>query len=284
MLAGFFNEGLHEFAQDSLFSRARRVYECAYGPDVVRVFRNVDVARTELIADELPAELIGVATLEQIDAFCFDAFARFAADPARRAFLDSEQLLVLLHLDGTDEIGHLVSTDDPVYGRNLQRTDARLRALERSVRALYGDDGATAFVLTSDHAQSYSGDHGLDLPWLRRVLFLAWGAGIAEPQQQRADLAQVDICPLIAALLGTRIPDFSAGRVPLEYLRAPAEHQTAIARANLRQLAALVRALLERTEASREELERVAACARHADLKGDGELISSAISGAISEL
>ena len=95
----------------------------------------------------------------------------------------------------------------------------------------YFKDNQTAFVFTSDHGMTdwgiistfkslqlgdmylIIGSHGAGHPSETQTPIVAWGAGInkdnidsAHWENQRNDMEQADVAPLMAALLGTNFP------------------------------------------------------------------------------
>lgn len=83
----------------------------------------------------------------------------------------------------------------------------------RRVEALFDEffyDDKTTFIFTADHGMTDWGSHGSGSEDETHVPVLAWGAGIKKGPKDI--IKQKDLAPLMAALLGTRIPTNSLVR------------------------------------------------------------------------
>lgn len=129
--------------------------------------------------------------------------------------------LAVVHYFSLDPLAHLIGTEAQDYRNRLKLLDRRIDELV----ALAGP--RTTFVLTADHGQSKTGAHGGTSPTSTQVPIVIWGER-ARPSSI-GEVAQVDIAPTIAALLGTPPPAQSEGEPLLQALRlSPQERASAL--------------------------------------------------------
>ena len=124
-------------------------------------------------------------------------------------------------------------------------------------------DGRTAFLVTADHGMTDWGSHGTGMDQETVTPLAAWGAGVARlaadssnlgPRPVSADpwpwprleVAQADLAPLMASLVGVRIPVHSVGRLPVSALQLHPRHQVEAVLAQAEQLLAQFSALQTR--------------------------------------
>ena len=175
-----------------------------------------------------------------------DLLGRAATDAALDAQLRAQGLVIFLHLLGLDTTGHTYRPKSAEYVGNLIVVDAVVEQVEAMLADFYGEDSdGTAFVFSADHGMSNKGNHGDGEPDNTRTPLVVWGAGVRGPRAQegvqswrkdqerqdsyyaqwgeldglwREDVDQADVTPLMAALLGLRMPANSEGVLPLDYL------------------------------------------------------------------
>ncbi|TGZ61833.1 hypothetical protein CRM22_007755 [Opisthorchis felineus] len=184
--------------------------------------------------------------------------------------------LAFIHLDASDAIGHAASRESPIskssqYRSLLHQFDGFLSKITRKLkRVSEGLNVRVAFVLTADHGMTDSDGHGGDSLQETITPLLVWGAGLVGPRlsessferhlftqtdsygfpvqiegRQVNEIQQVDLCPLMAALLGIPIPKNSRGRLPLALVNSSDPVKFQMIRANCLQLIAQLQVKLE---------------------------------------
>jgi phosphatidylinositol glycan class N len=97
--------------------------------------------------------------------------------------LNSDKIVLFLHLLGIDTNGHAHRPFSREYYDNIRLVDAGVEKLVKMVNDFYENDGKTAFVFTSDHGMSNKGSHGDGEKANTETPLVCWGAGISGPQQ-----------------------------------------------------------------------------------------------------
>ncbi len=124
-----------------------------------------------------------------------------------RALSEEHCDLCVWHDPVIDHRAHLHGLFGQAYVEYARGLDEQLRSVESQ------GDGATTWIVTSDHGALDSGNHGGDQPETRASFFAAWGPGIVRGECP-APLSQADVPTLISVLLGAPIPAMSEGGVP----------------------------------------------------------------------
>ena len=163
-----------------------------------------------------------------------DANADQAVVQAALPMLSGNFQLLLIHLDQVDYAGHYQGGPlDPRWNAAAKRVD---RELQQIVAAMNLHQ-ATVIVL-SDHGQINRGGHGGPEPVTLLEPFVMAGAGVRSGPLY-PDVAQVDVAPTVAALLGTNIPASSEGLVQTAMLNLSPEYTTKIHASEIAQKARL---------------------------------------------
>ncbi|ETS63700.1 hypothetical protein PaG_02006 [Moesziomyces aphidis] len=257
---------LNPIAFDSILNQSTHSF--AFGsPDIVPMFAVGAAAdRVDMWTyNEEDEDFTKDAT--HLDLWVLDHFKKLLNDgknnPELRRKLEHPGTVFFLHLLGLDTTGHFYRPISPEYVGNTIVVDAIAREVEKLIDDFFGNDGRTAYIFTADHGMSLKGNHGDGDPDNTRTPFVAWGAGVRRPQvataQQirqakaeqerdpyfsnwhledisRVDLAQADITPLMATLLGVPVPANSEGRLRLDLLNLSAEHKARALLANAQQV------------------------------------------------
>jgi len=126
-------------------------------------------------------------------------------DAAVRLTEEYDPRFVLVHLPDLDDAGHAAGGVSEHYSEVASRIDDDLRRLVDALQ-----DGRTAFVICADHGHVDAGGHGGPEPEVVRAPAVFAGYGVA---QGSAEVAQEDIAPTVAALLGTPTPRHALGKV-----------------------------------------------------------------------
>ncbi|XP_043364365.1 GPI ethanolamine phosphate transferase 1 isoform X4 [Dermochelys coriacea] len=186
-------------------------------------------------------EDFGAQDATKLDTWVFDHVKNFfqAAGSNRTLFskVNEEKVVLFLHLLGIDTNGHAHRPNSREYKDNIRKVDDGINDIVSMLEDFYGNDGKTAFILTSDHGMTDWGSHGAGHPSETLTPLIAWGAGVNYPQKvasqffedeflkewklekwKRLDVNQADIAPLMASLIGVPFPLNSVGILPLDYL------------------------------------------------------------------
>jgi len=126
-------------------------------------------------------------------------------DEALRIADSYQPQLLVIHLPDADETAHDFGAASEEYANVTKRMDSDISRLVGGLQ-----DDRTIFVICADHGHVAAGGHG---GWESEVtqapaVFAGPGTILG-----RGTIEQTDIAPTIAALLGMRIPQYSAGRV-----------------------------------------------------------------------
>lgn len=164
----------------------------------------------------------------EIDHSFFVPDARRFADErigeaALRILAEDDPDLLLVHLPDVDHRGHET-------GVNTAYRDAALgadRVIERLAEAA-GDDAA--IIVTSDHGHIEAGGHGGPEEEVVLTPLVLWGDGLVPGA--RGMVAQSDIAPAIAGLLGIARPAHATGMLRVELLDADEDTRAEIAEAH----------------------------------------------------
>ncbi|XP_061446212.1 GPI ethanolamine phosphate transferase 1 isoform X3 [Rhineura floridana] len=226
---------------DSIFNESK--YTWSWGsPDILPMFAkgaSGDHVYTHCYKAE--REDFGAEDATALDTWVFDHVKDFFSSAKNNGTLFSklheQKIVFFLHLLGIDTNGHAHRPHSREYKNNIRQVDKGVRKIVSLVEDFYGNDGSTAFILTSDHGMTDWGTHGASHPSETLTPLVAWGAGIKYPQRvtsqqyedtflkewkletlKRQDVNQADIAPLMASLIGVPFPLNSVGILPLEYL------------------------------------------------------------------
>ncbi|KAM6102049.1 GPI ethanolamine phosphate transferase 1 isoform 1-T2 [Theristicus caerulescens] len=226
---------------DSVFNESK--YTWSWGsPDILPMFAKGatgDHVYTFCYAAE--SEDFGAQDAAKLDMWVFDHVKDFfnssRSNQTLFSALNEEKVVLFLHLLGIDTNGHAHRPNSREYKENIKKVDEGVKEIASMIDNFYGNDGKTAFILTSDHGMTDWGSHGAGHPSETLTPLIAWGAGVNYPQKvtsqffednflkewklenlKRLDVNQADIAPLMASLIGVPFPLNSVGTLPLEYL------------------------------------------------------------------
>lgn len=122
-------------------------------------------------------------------------------DAALRLAEEAELALLVVHLPDIDEAGHAHGAGSQQYGDMVARVGFDLGRLVDGLQ-----DGATVFVIVSDHGHTETGGHGGWEPEVTRVPSVFAGPGV------RLDTGEgvlEEVAPTVAALAGIGVPRFA---------------------------------------------------------------------------
>uniref|UniRef100_A0A8C5TD45 GPI ethanolamine phosphate transferase 1 n=1 Tax=Malurus cyaneus samueli TaxID=2593467 RepID=A0A8C5TD45_9PASS len=230
---------------DSVFNESK--YTWSWGsPDILPMFAKGatgDHVYTFCYAAE--SEDFGAEDAAKLDIWVFDHVKSFfnssRSNETLFSALNEEKVVLFLHLLGIDTNGHAHRPNSREYQENIKQVDEGVKEIASMIDNFYGNDGKTAFILTSDHGMTDWGSHGAGHPSETLTPLIVWGAGVNYPQKvtsqffednflkewklenlKRLDVNQADIAPLMASLIGVPFPLNSVGTLPVEYLNSSA--------------------------------------------------------------
>uniref|UniRef100_A0A674HL32 GPI ethanolamine phosphate transferase 1 n=1 Tax=Taeniopygia guttata TaxID=59729 RepID=A0A674HL32_TAEGU len=230
---------------DSVFNESK--YTWSWGsPDILPMFAKGatgDHVYTFCYAAE--SEDFGAEDAAKLDIWVFDHVKSFfnssRSNQTLFSALNEDKVVLFLHLLGIDTNGHAHRPNSREYQENIKQVDEGVKEIASLIDNFYGNDGKTAFILTSDHGMTDWGSHGAGHPSETLTPLIVWGAGVNYPQKvttqlfednflkewklenlKRLDVNQADIAPLMASLIGVPFPLNSVGTLPLEYLNTSA--------------------------------------------------------------
>ncbi|VDK86598.1 unnamed protein product [Litomosoides sigmodontis] len=242
MLAGFFEDVsavAHGWKHnpvpfDSIINRSREAF--AFGsPDVVSIFTN-DVVHATATVYSSRLEDFQQDDASQLDRWVFRAMEELlnGTDVTITKRLASDRLVFFLHLLGLDTNGHGYKPQSDKYINNIAVVDAGIAKVVQLLNDFY-DDNRTAFLFTSDHGMTDWGSHGAGTEAELTTPLVIWGCGV-RGSTVRNKVSQIDLSPLMSALLGCPIPMNSFGTVPLHLLNATPKYKFMVAYANFKQM------------------------------------------------
>ncbi|XP_039766590.1 GPI ethanolamine phosphate transferase 1 isoform X1 [Ornithorhynchus anatinus] len=228
---------------DSLFNESQ--YTWSWGsPDILPMFaKGATGGHVYTHSYTAEKEDFGAQDATRLDTWVFDQVKDFfhSARSNQSLFskLNEGKIVLFLHLLGIDTNGHAHRPASREYKENIKKVDDGIKEIVTLLEGFYGNDGKTAFVITSDHGMTDWGSHGAGHPSETLTPLIVWGAGVSYPQRmdkqqfddtfleewklenwKRLDINQADLAPLMAALIGVPFPLNSVGILPLEYLNS----------------------------------------------------------------
>ena len=161
---------------------------------------------------------------------------RAVVDAALPWLKANDHSFILIHIDQVDYAGHHEGGPaDPRWDAAARRADDLLAEIAGTL-----DLSKDTLFVASDHGQIDRGGHGGQDPITLVEPWVLAGAGVKPGQY--ADVAQVDVAPTLAALLGVGLPASTQGRARIEMLALPPGQQAAIEQAAAAQQRTLAQA------------------------------------------
>ncbi|KAM4686469.1 GPI ethanolamine phosphate transferase 1 isoform 5-T5 [Amazona ochrocephala] len=226
---------------DSVFNESK--YTWSWGsPDILPMFaKGATGDHVYTFCYTAESEDFGAQDAAELDMWVFDHVKSFfnssRSNQTLFSALNEEKVVLFLHLLGIDTNGHAHRPNSREYKENIKKVDEGIKEIALMIDNFYGNDGKTAFILTSDHGMTDWGTHGAGHPSETLTPLIVWGAGVNYPQRvssqkfednllkewklenlKRLDVNQADVAPLMASLIGVPFPLNSVGTLPLEYL------------------------------------------------------------------
>jgi phosphatidylinositol glycan class N len=251
---------------DSVFNRSRHTWSWG-SPDILPMFEKGAVAgRVDAFTYGADME-DNSRDATHLDLWVFDHVKEFFSSAAQNKIFDFElrqdRVVFFLHLLGLDTTGHSYRPYSKEYLHNIKVVDQGVGEIVDLFENFFGDS-RTAYVFTADHGMSDWGSHGDGHPDNTRTPLVVWGSGVSGPVSAtsgsliaaghdaysmdwglshvaRHDVAQADIAPLMAYLVGIEAPANSVGELPLSYLAASSEDKAKAALVNARNILEIYR-------------------------------------------
>uniref|UniRef100_A0A0X3P1B0 GPI ethanolamine phosphate transferase 1 n=1 Tax=Schistocephalus solidus TaxID=70667 RepID=A0A0X3P1B0_SCHSO len=239
------------------------------------VFNNVEVSwafGSESVPLYFAANIRRMShTISPSDAEVFQDFVRSAdrilreLSPQRNSANDSTHgKIVFFNFASIDLADHIEGYSTPDYLKAVVQADNFVYAVYHFFQQRLSKElmNAMTFIVTADHGVLKYGGHGGDSVNEIYVPIFIWGGGIVRekslPIMRRLDsisgyqilLNQVDICPLIASILGIKIPSNSMGSLPVELLDVSPARKLQLLLSNNRHLQSLLEATIERIKST----------------------------------
>ncbi|XP_040522024.1 GPI ethanolamine phosphate transferase 1 isoform X1 [Gallus gallus] len=226
---------------DSVFNESKHTWSWG-SPDILPMFaKGATGDHVYTFCYTAESEDFGAQDAAELDTWVFDHVKSFfnssRSNQTLFSALNEEKVVLFLHLLGIDTNGHAHRPYSKEYKENIRKVDEGVEEIVSMLESFYGNDGKTAYILTSDHGMTDWGSHGAGHPSETLTPLIAWGAGVNYPQEvtsqlfednflkewklenlKRMDVNQADIAPLMASLIGVPFPLNSVGTLPLEYL------------------------------------------------------------------
>uniref|UniRef100_A0A674IJ13 GPI ethanolamine phosphate transferase 1 n=1 Tax=Terrapene triunguis TaxID=2587831 RepID=A0A674IJ13_9SAUR len=206
---------------DSVFNESK--YTWSWGsPDILPMFAkgaSGDHVYTYCYTAE--KEDFGAQDATKLDTWVFDHVKNFfrAARSNQTLFskVNEEKVVLFLHLLGIDTNGHAHRPNSREYKDNIRKVDEGINDIVSMLEDFYGNDGKTAFILTSDHGMTDWGSHGAGHPSETLTPLIAWGAGVNYPQKVTFQFFEDEFLKEWKLEKWKRL-DVNQGILPLDYL------------------------------------------------------------------
>ncbi|CDW60096.1 GPI ethanolamine phosphate transferase 1 [Trichuris trichiura] len=160
------------------------------------------------------------------------------------SMVHQNKIAFFLPLSSMDMIGHSSKPHTEAYDKGIRMVDQGIKELYYIIEDYFADE-RTAYIVTADHGMTDWGSHGAGTPEETLTPLIAWGSGINRMLDTTSsacwptsslDVDQVDIAPLMSALIGAAFPANSVGVLPLQYLNVSSRNKALLMLANFKQL------------------------------------------------
>uniref|UniRef100_A0A8C5TGE3 GPI ethanolamine phosphate transferase 1 n=1 Tax=Malurus cyaneus samueli TaxID=2593467 RepID=A0A8C5TGE3_9PASS len=210
---------------DSVFNESK--YTWSWGsPDILPMFAKGatgDHVYTFCYAAE--SEDFGAEDAAKLDIWVFDHVKSFfnssRSNETLFSALNEEKVVLFLHLLGIDTNGHAHRPNSREYQENIKQVDEGVKEIASMIDNFYGNDGKTAFILTSDHGMTDWGSHGAGHPSETLTPLIVWGAGVNYPQKVTSQFFEDNFLKEWK-LENLKRLDVNQGTLPVEYLNSSA--------------------------------------------------------------
>ncbi|XP_034663188.1 GPI ethanolamine phosphate transferase 1 [Drosophila subobscura] len=181
-----------------------------------------------------------------------------------RQLQNATQLVFLVYLFDLDKAGHVFTPLQPEFRERLHETQKKIRQTYELFESAFNDN-RTAYLMTSDHGMSDTGYHGGGTDSEIEMPFYLWGAGVKRQgpptehnftaneqglQLPLQELNQIQLAPLMSALIGLPPPINNRAPLPLGFLDVSEEYERQALLLNVLQLLSQAKSVMLRHERS----------------------------------
>lgn len=145
-----------------------------------------------------------------------------SADAGLRFIKNFHPNLTLIYFGNVDETAHAAGGNSTAYREAVARVDNHLHDILQAI-----DLRDSVLIVTSDHGHIDRGGHGGNDASVVQTPFVAVGGPVVPGDY--GTIAQADIAPTIAAIIGAPVPRLSQGVVRFEMLRTDAAKRAQVA-------------------------------------------------------
>ncbi|XP_017145511.1 GPI ethanolamine phosphate transferase 1-like [Drosophila miranda] len=182
-----------------------------------------------------------------------------------RELQNATAVVFLVYLLDIDKAGHVFTPLHREYQKRLYLTQKRIRETYDLFENAF-NNSRTAYLMTSDHGMSDVGHHGGGSDMEIEMPFFFWGAGVKHLgppgsqlnftvnahglQMPLQELEQIQLAPLMSALIGLPPPTNNRAPLPLGYLNVSEEYERQALFLNVLQFMAQAQIMIRRHEQS----------------------------------
>ncbi|KAG5891229.1 hypothetical protein JTB14_004344 [Gonioctena quinquepunctata] len=205
---------------DSVINQSRNAW--AWGsPDIINLFNKENSSKVHLHSYGAEIEDFGKSNTGTLDTWVFRNVDNFLRNEVLKCDRNCDSYfsggnILFLHLLGIDTAGHGFKPHSKEYKVNIELVLENVHKVVNLMEIVF-NDASTSYIFTADHGMTDWGSHGAGSAHETEVPLIAWGAGIRK-NDERLDIDQIDITPLIASLIGINIPINSLGYLPNQFL------------------------------------------------------------------
>jgi predicted AlkP superfamily pyrophosphatase or phosphodiesterase len=132
------------------------------------------------------------------------------ANAASKYIIEKKPNFLFVHLHDVDSVGHNVGHGTPEYYAAIERTDAHIGTILKSIRDA-GMEKSTVVLFTSDHGGINKG-HGLISMNEMQIPWIITGPKIQKNKELSESIMTFDTAATIARLLKLKVPQVWIGR------------------------------------------------------------------------
>ncbi|KAH8288757.1 hypothetical protein KR054_009282 [Drosophila jambulina] len=170
----------------------------------------------------------------QFDPWVFSQVKEFLTKEENiREVRNHKGAVFFVYLGDVDACAHHYSPLSPEFDEQLLYTQKGIRSTYELFERAF-NDSRTAYLLTSDHGIGDYGIHGSSSPHERETPLFIWGAGVKRtvgpdavfPTIKNVSVVQqIQLAPLMSALIGLPPPMNNIAMMPLGYLNVSTEYE-----------------------------------------------------------
>ncbi|XP_017035459.1 GPI ethanolamine phosphate transferase 1-like [Drosophila kikkawai] len=193
----------------------------------------------------------------QFDAWVFKEIEEFLArrDNVKEVY-NHKGAVFFVYLADMDLWAHRYTPLSPRFNRQLLHTQKGIHTSYEFFEQVF-NDSRTAYLWTSDHGMKNSGYHGTSSTYEIETPLFMWGAGVKRtvgpnavfPTRRNASrLEQIQLAPLMSALIGLPPPMNNIAMMPRGYLNVSTEYEVMALHLNALQILHQAEIVIARNE------------------------------------